>query len=341
MQKKIIIISSLILCIILYFYLSPFDSDKKDSLGDFNQIIIVSSLEDRKLLEPIIDEYIFLDTIYTPEPESKYIKTWIKPEEYADYKNYSNIFILSLTNPPDQSLDQVLQDFKNTKEIKRFPAIARNVYSEPQIITFIQKLDSLELRDNLNNIGLTLNSLVNQHVDSLYLYRYSKLDKNIEISNFSLERFNRPLWVDKNFKIIESNNFDSGFLWIGKGNKGMSNSNYQWLMIKEIEIFEQIDGNVSLLNIINNELKELNAHIEIISTHNKYSLIPLDNMNIYKIYTNYNHNLYKTGGPLVIYLIEDLINDKNIIYYGLINAPGQNKLRYIKELETIIINSIF
>ena len=64
-------------------------------------------------------------------------------------------------------------------------------------------------------------------------------------------------------------------------------------------------------------------------------------MNIYKIYSNYNHNLYKTGGPLVVYLIEDLINNKNIIYYGLINAPGQKKLMYIKELETIIINSIF
>ena len=341
MQKKIIIISSLILCVVLYFYLLPFDSGKENSLGDFNQIVIVSSEEDRELLEPIINEYIFLDTIYTPEPESKYKKTWIKPEEYADYKKYSNILILSLRNPPDESLDQVLKDFKSTKEIKKFPAIAQNVYSEPQIITFIQKLDSLELRDNLNNIGLILNSLVNQHVDSLYSYRYSKLDKDIEISNLSLDKFNRPLSVDESFKIIESSNSDDNYLWVGKGSKGLSNSSYQWLMVKEIKTLEQIDGNVSLLNIINNQLKKINTDIELVSNHNKYSLTTFNNVNIYKIYSNYNNNFCKTGGPAVIYLAEDLTNNKNIIYYGLINAPGQSKLMYIKELETIIINSIF
>ena len=39
-----------------------------DSKGEFNEIIIVSSIEDRKILEPIIDEYIFNYTINTPEP---------------------------------------------------------------------------------------------------------------------------------------------------------------------------------------------------------------------------------------------------------------------------------
>ena len=44
---------------------------------------------------------------------------------------------------------------------------------------------------------------------------------------------------------------------------------------------------------------------------------------------------------MVTYVIDDFINNKNIIFYGLVNAPGQNKLKYIKELETIIINFIF
>ena len=30
-----------------------------ESKGDFNEIIIVSSLEDKQLLEPLIDDYIF------------------------------------------------------------------------------------------------------------------------------------------------------------------------------------------------------------------------------------------------------------------------------------------
>ena len=55
----------------------------------------------------------------------------------------------------------------------------------------------------------------------------------------------------------------------------------------------------------------------------------------------YNHKLYKTGGPLIVYLIQDKIKNKSVIFYGLVNAPGKSKIKYIKELETIIINSIF
>ena len=55
----------------------------------------------------------------------------------------------------------------------------------------------------------------------------------------------------------------------------------------------------------------------------------------------YNHNLYKTGGPMIVYLIEDKIKNESIIFYGLVNAPGKSKIKHIKELETIIINSNF
>ena len=39
--------------------------------------------------------------------------------------------------------------------------------------------------------------------------------------------------------------------------------------------------------------------------------------------------------------LEDLLDNKRIFFYGFINAIDQNKMKHIKELETIIINSIF
>ena len=98
---------------------------------------------------------------------------------------------------------------------------------------------------------------------------------------------------------------------------------------------------MELFQIIKTNLDEIDSNIKIISDNNKYHKIELENINIYKINTNYNHSLYKTGGPLIIYLAEDLVSKKNMFFYGIINAPGHNKLKYIKELETIIINSIF
>ena len=56
---------------------------------------------------------------------------------------------------------------------------------------------------------------------------------------------------------------------------------------------------------------------------------------IYKINTLYNHNTYKTGGPLVSFVLKDKKNKEHKIIFGLVNAPGQNKLNAIKELESI------
>ena len=60
MQKKILIILSILLVSC---------NQLPDSKGEFNEIIIISSIEDKKILEPIVDEYIFESVLYTPEPE--------------------------------------------------------------------------------------------------------------------------------------------------------------------------------------------------------------------------------------------------------------------------------
>ena len=328
MQKTIIIL--------FLFFLFSCNEFKEDSKGDFNQIVILSSEEDRVILEPIINDYIFFDTLYTPEPEPKYRKTWIQPDNFDYYKNYSNIFVVSITDPIDQTIDSIVSDFKNRNNIKTFPAITYNVYSKPQIITFIQNFNNVKLKENLDSIGYLLNQLVDAHVDTLYSYRYSRFDKNIEIEKLSSKIFNHKLFVDKNFKIIDYDIFNK-FLWIGKGN---INSSYEWLLINE-NLNVGVEGNLDLLKIIEQDLANIDSNIKIISNNNKYKKIESENINLYTIHTNYNHDSYKTGGPLIIYLLENLIDKKNIIFYGFVNAPGQNKLKYIKELETIIINSIF
>ena len=178
--------------------------------------------------------------------------------------------------------------------------------------------------------------MVDAHVDTLYAYRYNRFDKNLEILELSSKIFKHKLFVDKNFKIIEYDIFNK-FLWIGKGN---INSSYEWLIMNE-NLNVGVEGNLDLLKIIEEDLDNIDSSIKIISNNNKYKKMELDNINLYTINTNYNHDLYQTGGPLIIYLLENLIDKKNIIFYGFVNAPGQNKLKYIKELETIIINSIF
>ena len=76
MCKKIILL--------LIFILFSCESAKKPPKGNFNDLVILSSLEDKMILENIIDNNIFLDTIFTPEPESVFNKIWIKSDQFTN-----------------------------------------------------------------------------------------------------------------------------------------------------------------------------------------------------------------------------------------------------------------
>ena len=334
--------------IIFITFLFVFISCKKnipESKGEFNEIIIISSLEDKQLLEPIIDDYIFNHVIHTPEPESVYAKNWITPDGFKYYKEYSNIIIVSISDPIDQSVDNLMKDFQIAHNIQTFPVSINNVFSNPQMITFINESNNKSLQNNLDASINFIKSAIDSHIDSLYLFRYKKSIQNnldtLKIFDIANSMFDINLYLNQDFKIIDTINSKNNFLWLGKGNIGYDdNALYQWLLFKTIN-FIDIDGNVEFINILKDNLKLIDQDIELVSDFNKYSKIIDEDKTLYKLNALYNHNLYKTGGPLIGYLIQDHIQKKSLLVYGLINAPGNSKINLIKELETIIINSIF
>tara|TARA_Y100001970_G_scaffold5943_1_gene6690 strand:+ start:1680 stop:2696 length:1017 start_codon:yes stop_codon:yes gene_type:complete len=315
------------------------------SKGEFNDIIIVSSLEDKQLLEPLIDEYIFDYIIHTPEPELAYKKNWITPEGFKYYKEYSNIIIASISDPADKSIDKLMDNFKISHKIKNFPVTISEVFSTPQMITLINESNNQSLKSNLDSSINFIKSTINSHVDSLYLSRYQKSIQNnldtLQIFDISNLMFDIDLLVSQNFKIIDTLNSKNNLLWIGKGSIDYSNNAlYQWLIFKDVD-FVDINGNIEMDNLLKNNLELIDQDIEIISNFNKYSKKEYKGKIIYKLNALYNHNLYKTGGPLIAYIIQNHNQKKTLLVYGLINAPGNSKIGLIKELETIIINSIF
>ena len=315
------------------------------SKGEFNEIVIVSSLEDKQLLEPLINDYIFDYIIHTPEPEFVYTKNWITPDGFKYYKEYSNIIIASISNPIDKSVDNLMNDFKLTHNIQKFPVTITDVFCYPQIITLINNSNDKTLKANLDSSINFIKSTIDFHVNSLYLSRYKKSIQNnldtLKIFNIANSMFDIDLLLDQDFKIIDTLNSKNSLLWIGKGSITYdSNALYQWLIFKDID-FVDINGNIEITKILKDNLELIDQDIELISNFNKYSKKKYKNKIVYKLNTLYNHNLYKTGGPLIAYLIQNHAQKKSFLVYGLINAPGNSKISLIKELETIIINSIF
>ena len=335
MYKKIIfIILILVSC----------DRNINESKGESNEIIIISSLEDKIILEPIINDYIFDQTINTPEPEFLYKKTWITPDGFKYYKTYSNIIIVSISNPIDESIDKLINEFKIKNNIKTFPVILNDIYAKPQLITLINESNNNTLKNNLMTTIKLIKENISNHIDSLLIKRYKNKStyesSNNTVSNIADSLFSIKINVDSDFKIIDYNIKDSIF-WIGKGSiKYDMNASYQWLIYKKLPLIE-IKGNIDFQNIITNKMKSINQNVKIIHDFNKFSFFNKNNKNIFKLNSLYNHNLYQTGGPLICFLINDLKLQESLLIYGLINAPGISKLELIKELETIILNSNF
>lgn len=330
--------------IFIILFLFSCNQELVESKGDFNEIVIISSLEDKDLLEPIIDEYIFNEKIYTPEPELVYKKIWITPDGFRHYKNYSNIIIVSISYPIDNSIDKLISEFKNKNNIDNFPIILNDVYAKPQIITLINESNNKSLKSNLNSTIELIDENINNHIDTLLIKRYKQridnIDFNNEITKLADSLFSIDILLDSNFKIIDYDIKDKMF-WIGKGTISYNmNATYQWLIYKKIN-YKEIDGNINFLKVVNSEMRKVDQNIQLINNFNKFSFIDNSNINIYKLYSLYNHNLYKTGGPLVVYLINNKISKESVLVYGLVNAPGVSKNMLIKELETIILNSNF
>ena len=68
---------------LIIIYLFSCNISKDDSKGNFNDIVILTSKEDKYFLEPIINNYIFIDTLYTPEPEPVYNKIWMRARRFC------------------------------------------------------------------------------------------------------------------------------------------------------------------------------------------------------------------------------------------------------------------
>ena len=123
--------------IFLIIFLISCQSPKKDSKGNFNDLVILSSLEDKLMLESIINNNIFLDTFFTPEPEPFLNKIWITPKQFKHYKNHSNLLLISVSDPIDETIDILINEFSKNNKIESFPVVLNDVYSSNQLITII------------------------------------------------------------------------------------------------------------------------------------------------------------------------------------------------------------
>ena len=144
MQKVIIFIN-----IILFFSCSFLPESK----GKENEIIIITSPEDRPLIENLMSD-LFSQVIYTPQPEPEFSLHFMNPWELDDVQEYGNILITSLDFPQDSTGDYLMQRILQANSQDASVFTLSDLYAKNQIICGIHTHDStsMERRSGLVSV---------------------------------------------------------------------------------------------------------------------------------------------------------------------------------------------
>ena len=81
--------------LLFIFVLSGCEVSKPRADGADNELILVSSFEDRDDIKSILS-IIFNDTLYSPQPEPYYKIKWVEPKNFDDIKSHVNVIIAAI-----------------------------------------------------------------------------------------------------------------------------------------------------------------------------------------------------------------------------------------------------
>ena len=301
--------------ILLFIYIILISCNNlPESKGDYNELSIVSSKEDREYVDLFISN-IFNDSIYTPILKSSYKINHIDPNNFIQNKFNKNIIIISLTYPADSTIDILSSKFMEKYNKSLFSTY--NMYSKNQLLLHIHSHDYDDLIRTTFEHKTWIKNEINENISKNIIIDYNKEKKSKEINNLINKKFDINLNIDDNYKILNEGDL---FIWIGRGYP------YRWIVVNKVK-----SNNISNFENIKFLHEKYLTDVFIPNRYN--SETSYDSYNIVR--GLYEHSGSDTGGPFVTYVYEDIYNDYKLYLSGFVNNPGKDKIILLKQLESI------
>ena len=315
MQKKIILI---------FFILFVSCGRLPDSKGEFNEIIVISSKEDRSIYENDINN-LFGEYINTPSEESLYILKWVDEDKFQYYLSYKNILLVNLNEPADSTIDNLIFKFKNQYNKNLF--VLDDVYAKNQNLFIFSSDDYSQFQDNIIDNGSWILDNIDDKINStLYDYIYRN-GNNEEIEAILDGHFSIRSFIQKDFLIVKDKLSKDDFIWLGRGYP------YRWLCFNKVENITELDSwKFFKLSV--------SEHMPNVIIKDYYKKISYESDDIIKIEGLYEEMESDTGGPFIVYVKFNSLDRTALFVSGFVNNPGKPKIRLLKELEIQILNNL-
>ena len=315
MQKKIILI-------FLILFVSC--GRLPDSKGEFNEIIVISSKEDRSIYENDINN-LFGEYINTPSEENLYILKWVDEDKFQYYLSYKNILLVNLNEPADSTIDNLIYKFKNQYNKSLF--VLDDVYAKNQNLFIFSSDNYSQFQDNIIDNGSWILDNIDDKINStLYDYIYRN-GNNEEIEAILDGHFGIRSFIQKDFLVVKDKLSKDDFIWLGRGYP------YRWLCFNKVKNITELDSwKFFKLSV--------SEHMPNVIIKDYYKKVSYESDDIIKIEGLYEEMESDTGGPFVVYVKFNSLDRTALFISGFVNNPGKPKIRLLKELEIQILNNL-
>ena len=315
--------------------LSPACDYKPPVVGQADVLVIITSDEDRPLLEPLLME-IFGRTMATPSPEPFFKVLMAPPEKFERYRYYNSLIVASVANPADSSGDLLTRRILGPEREMAALAggnpifVARDFLARGQMFMGILALDAIQAQTELERLG---SWVFDQFEDQLRVRQkvvVFRKGENKDLSDSLAAEFGWQMRLEKDYLRIKDRPEDA-FVWLGRGYP------YRWLSVHWVERadsvrlsrewawrrMELIAGELFAIMTIDSLFRTSELGIE-----NEHEILILRGV--------WAHTQQVAGGPFVTYVFRDREQHRIYMVTGLVFHPAGNKVLLIKRQEIMI-----
>lgn len=306
--------------IVLFFILFFSCSRLPESKGEFNEIIIVASNEDKIVVNRSINQ-LFSEYINTPIEEPLYKLKWIKPENFNRYLEYSNLLFISLSIPSDSTIDFLVDKFNNTYE--EDVLTLHDVYAKNQTLVIFKCDNLVDFDEKLINYNNWLIDNFESNINNKMMSYLGKFKRNSELEELLNDIYNINAQIQEDYLLIKHDK-KNNFIWIGRGYP------YRWLT------FTVFNDSIGIEHVWSSYEQLLTQNMPNVNISDYYKNILFDSDNSIKIQGLYEEEKSETGGPFLSYIYYNKYLERMIAISGFVNNPGKQKNRLVRELDVII-----
>ena len=324
MQKKIISF------IILFIFFISCES-KKSSLGDINEVTIISSNEDKVQCQHIVEYFFNSRSIMTPQEENVYSINWARLDELDKSKLNKNLLFLSLDYPVDSTIDILVHRIMKKNNITDNISSSIDLFAKKQKVLICKSTDTVELEKGLSVHFPWIASEYNHNIYSNYYEYIRSKGRNSNIESFLADQFNISMFIQEDYELIQHK---GNFAWIGRGYP------YRWIIFYKLNK-SQIDTMFNPYNFFEHISESNDIGISIYDDYRKKTILSYNQSGLYVYRGIYSHQESQTGGPFALYLLDNMNTDEVILVASTVNNPGNSKMPHLLQMDALIKNIKF